>query len=113
VFATYLLQHWVRETGALSLEKAVWRLTGHPASVFRLPDRGVIAPGAFADLVAFDPETVGVEPMQRIHDLPAKADRLVAQSRGIEAAWINGEPTWHDGKVVDGAQSGALIRNGG
>ena len=58
VFSTYLLEHWVRETGVLSLQQAVWRLTGHPASVFRLTDRGVIAPGAFADLVAFDPASI-------------------------------------------------------
>ena len=44
VFATYLLEHWVRETGTLSLEKAVWRITGHPAAVFGMPGRGLIAP---------------------------------------------------------------------
>ena len=58
-YSTHLLGHWVRERKALSLEDAVWRLTGHPHEVFRLPDRGLVQEGFFADLVAFDPETVG------------------------------------------------------
>ena len=56
VFSTYLLEHWVRDTGTLSLEKAIWRITGHPAAVFGIPGRGRVAPGYFADLVAFDPD---------------------------------------------------------
>ena len=71
-FSTYLLEHWVRRTGVLSLEQAVWRLTGHPAGVFRLPGRGQIAEGNAADLVAFDADTVGVEPLERVWDLPGR-----------------------------------------
>src|SRR5439155_996134 len=59
-FSTHLLGHWVRELGAVSLEQAVHRLTAHAAHVFRIPDRGTLRAGAFADLVAFDPDTVGV-----------------------------------------------------
>ncbi|HEV3225481.1 MAG TPA: amidohydrolase family protein, partial [Acidimicrobiales bacterium] len=58
-FSTHLLGHWVRELGAISLEQGVHRLTAHAAHVFRIPDRGVLRPGAFADLCAFDPDTVG------------------------------------------------------
>src|SRR5262249_41368428 len=82
VFSTYPLQYWVRETGVLSLEKAVWRLTDHPGRVFRLPNRGRIERGFAADLVAFDPQAIAVEEMERVYDLPAGADRLVARSRG-------------------------------
>jgi N-acyl-D-aspartate/D-glutamate deacylase len=111
VFSTYLLQHWVRDTGVLSLEKAVWRLTSHPAGVFGLPGRGRIAPGYFADLVAFDADTVGPEPMERVFDLPGGADRLVAGSRGIEAVWVNGQQSRVDGKDLPGVRPGTLIRN--
>jgi N-acyl-D-aspartate/D-glutamate deacylase len=111
VFSTYLLQHWVRETNVLSLEKAVWRLTGHPASIFGLAGRGTIAPGNAADLVAFDPDAVAVEPMERVFDFPAGADRLVAASTGIEAVWINGVATRVGGKDVDGARPGRLLRS--
>ena len=109
VFSTYLLEHWVRETGTLTLEQAVWRLTGHPASVFGIADRGRLAPGMVADLVAFDPATVGVAPLERVHDLPAGADRLVARSRGIHHVWVNGTPIVSDRADVPG-QPGKLLR---
>jgi N-acyl-D-amino-acid deacylase len=108
VFSTYLLEHWVRRTGTLSLEKAVWRLTGHPAAVFGIPGRGRVAPGYYADLVAFDPAEVGVEQMRRVWDLPAGADRLVAESRGLHRVWVNGTPM-EDGRP----RAGRLIRDGG
>ena len=109
VFSTYLLEHWVRETGTLTLEQAVWRLTGHPASVFGIADRGRLAPGMAADLVAFDPATVGVAPLERVHDLPAGADRLVARSRGIHHVWVNGTPIVSEGADVP-AQPGKVLR---
>jgi N-acyl-D-amino-acid deacylase len=113
VFATYLLSHWVRDAGVLSLEKAIWRLTTHPASIFGLRDRGRIEAGCAADLVAFDADTIGVEEMERVFDLPAGADRLVARSRGIEAVWVNGTAIRVDGKSISGVRPGTVIRNGG
>jgi N-acyl-D-aspartate/D-glutamate deacylase len=111
-YSTYLLEHWVRDTGVLSLEQAVWRLSGHGAQVFRLAGRGRIAAGFAADLVAFDPDGVGVEELERVWDLPAGADRLIARSRGVEAVWVNGEPIRQGGRDLPGAHSGALIRGG-
>lgn len=113
VFSTYMLQHWVRETGVLSVERAVYHLTGRPAAVFTLPGRGHIGAGAFADLVAFDPESIRVEEMERVFDQPAGADRLVARSSGIESVWVNGTQILADGKELDGVRPGALIRDGG
>jgi N-acyl-D-aspartate/D-glutamate deacylase len=96
----------------LTLEKAIWRLSGHPASVFGLRGRGRIQPGFVADLVAFDPTTVGVGQMERMHDLPAHADRLIARSRGIAHLWVNGERVVVDGDDVP-TRPGVLIRDGG
>jgi N-acyl-D-aspartate/D-glutamate deacylase len=111
-YSTHLLGHWVRELGAISLEQAVHRLTAHAANVFRIPDRGALRPGAFADLCAFDPDTVGVAGVDRVFDLPSGADRLLARSSGIEHVWVNGEAIRLDGKDVDGARPGSLIRGG-
>jgi N-acyl-D-aspartate/D-glutamate deacylase len=58
-FSTHLLGYWSRQRKTLSLEEAVWRLTGHPAQVFRLDGRGLVREGYAADLVGFDPEKVG------------------------------------------------------
>jgi N-acyl-D-aspartate/D-glutamate deacylase len=111
-FATYLLQRWVRELGVLSLEDAVWRLTGHPALVYGLTGRGQIAAGAVADLVAFDPATVGSGPLERIADFPGGADRLVAPSLGIEHVWVAGHQTRTGGKDISEARHGRVLRGG-
>jgi N-acyl-D-amino-acid deacylase len=110
VFSTYLLEHWVRETGVLTLEKAVWRLTQHPAQVYRITDRGRIQAGLAADLVAFDPDRIAVSPLERVWDLPAGADRLVARSQGIEGTWVNGVAAGSPGPGADGARGGRLLR---
>lgn len=55
-FPRIIAQH-VRELGTLSLESAVHKMTGLAADIFTIPDRGTIAPGNFADLVAFDLQT--------------------------------------------------------
>ncbi len=113
-YSTWLLQRYVRERADISLELAVWRLTGHIATVYGLAGRGFIAPGNVADLVAFDPETVGTAPLQRVRDFPGGADRLVAPSTGIERVWVGGQPTRRDGRemALDGQYPGVLIRGG-
>jgi N-acyl-D-amino-acid deacylase len=111
-FTTYLLGHWCRDKGVLSLEQAVWRLTGHPARVYGLADRGVLAAGAVADIVAFDAATVGTALPERIADFPGGADRLVARSVGIEHMWVAGTPVRRSGVDVDTAAPGRLLRNG-
>jgi N-acyl-D-amino-acid deacylase len=109
-FATHLLGHWVRETGVLDWETAVWRLTGQPAGLFGLARRGRIEPGAAADLVAFDPERVGTRANRRVHDLPGGADRLVADSEGIEHVWVNGVAIRSGARPVESAWPGAVLR---
>ena len=102
-FATYLLQHWWRERGTISLEKAIWRLTGQPAGFLGLEGRGHLAPGAAADVVAFDPQTVGARPAERVFDLPTGADRLIARSTGIEHVWVAGRAIRRGGEDLPGA----------
>jgi N-acyl-D-aspartate/D-glutamate deacylase len=111
-FSTHLLGHWVRERKAISLEDAVWRLTGQPHRAFRLAERGLVREGFAADLVAFDPEVVGTTPAARVHDQPGGADRLLVGSTGIEHMWVNGVATRAAGEEVAGAAPGRLIRSG-
>ena len=110
-YSTHLLGHWVRERDALTLEDAVWRLTGHPHHAFRLADRGLVREGFYADLVAFDPETVGCAPVERVHDQPGGADRLVVRSTGVEHTWVNGVATRIGGEEVPGVASGRVLRS--
>ena len=108
-YPSYTLRYWVREEGALTLEEAIWRMSGQPAALWGLTDRGVIAPGKVADMVAFDPNTISETPFERLYDFPANGDRLVSRSLGIEHIWVGGVPTRRDGVDVDGAIPGVLV----
>jgi N-acyl-D-aspartate/D-glutamate deacylase len=89
-FGLHLLGHWVRERGALALEDAVRRLTSVPARLFGIRKRGLLKPGYAADLLLFDPATVGRGPKQRVFDLPGGHARLDTPARGVHGVWVNG-----------------------
>jgi N-acyl-D-aspartate/D-glutamate deacylase len=108
-FPSYLLGHWTRDTGVLTLEQAVWRLTGQPAEVFHLSDRGRIAPGLVADLVAFDPDRIAPTGLERVRDFPADGERLVEDSTGVEHVWVAGEPIRAGGQARSGVFPGQLV----
>jgi N-acyl-D-aspartate/D-glutamate deacylase len=109
-FSTDLLGRWVRERQVISLEEGVWRLTGHPAQAFRIQGRGLVREGYFADLVAFDPATIGASALERVCDQPGGADRLVARSTGVRHMWVNGVASRRDGQDIPGAAAGRLLR---
>jgi N-acyl-D-aspartate/D-glutamate deacylase len=114
-FSTHLLSRWVRERKALSLEEAVRKLTSEPARIFGITDRGLLAEGRPADVVVFDPETVGASGLRRVHDQPSGADRLIADAHGIAAVIVNGTVIRRDNiDTVDptGPLPGRLLRHG-
>jgi N-acyl-D-aspartate/D-glutamate deacylase len=96
-FGLYFLRHWVRETGAVALHEAVRRLTSDPAEKYRIADRGRVAPGAWADLLLFDPAQVGVSNLLRATDLPGGGARMLRSPLGVHGVWVNGVQV-HDGK---------------
>jgi N-acyl-D-aspartate/D-glutamate deacylase len=106
---THVLSHWVRAKQAFTLEQAVRMLTLVPATLWGFADRGLIREGMAADLVVFDPDTVGAEMPQVVDDLPAGARRLVQRARGIAATVVNGEVLLRDGQHT-GALPGELLR---
>ena len=75
---THLLSHWVREKEALTLEEAVKQITYNTATLWGLHDRGLLREGMAADVVVFDPDTVGPDMPEVLNDLPAGARRLKA-----------------------------------
>jgi N-acyl-D-amino-acid deacylase len=89
-FGLHFLAHWVRETGTFGLEEGVRRLTSDPARRYRIPRRGTIEPGQWADLVLFDPATVGISPLERRRDLPGGGSRMVRTPIGLHGVWVNG-----------------------
>ena len=96
-FGLHLLGHWVRERKAFTIEEAVRQLTSKPASIYRIPGRGRIAPGAHADLMLFDPARVGPSRSRRVADLPGGGARMVRDPIGLHGVWVNGTQV-HDGR---------------
>ena len=114
-YSTHLLGHWVRDKKTFTIEQAVHNLTQRPAEMFGITDRGVLATGRPADIVVFDPKTVGPGPLKRVYDLPAGADRLVSEASGIDAVIVNGKLIRRNGKDAVAANDrlpGRLLRHG-
>ncbi|HUG36513.1 MAG TPA: D-aminoacylase [Candidatus Limnocylindrales bacterium] len=97
-----VLGHYVREERVLDLPTAIHRMTGMSATKFRLTDRGVVRPGAFADLVVFDPA--------RIRDT-ATYEEPRRFPEGITAVYVNGTAVARDGQHT-GARPGRALRRG-
>jgi len=110
-FGLHLFGHWVRERGDLTLPQAVKRVTSDVATAYRIADRGRLAPGAWADLLLFDPATVGRGPKRRVNDLPTGATRLDTPAVGVHGVWINGVRTVDQrGPVTGCGRPGRVLR---
>jgi N-acyl-D-aspartate/D-glutamate deacylase len=95
-FGLYFLSHWVRDTGLFTWSEGIRRLTSEPADRFRIPDRGRLHVGLPADMLLFNPDTVGISKPLPVHDLPGGGTRMVRQASGIHGVWVNGVKV-HDG----------------
>ena len=110
-FGLHLLGHWVRERQVMPLEQAVHKLCAQPADLFGIRDRGRLAAGQWADLLLFDPATVGRGRPERVFDLPAGASRLVTPSLGVEGVWVNGQRIADAGGILPRApKAGRVLR---
>jgi len=110
-YTTRFLADCIRGRQLVSLESAVRMITSAPASLFGLKDRGVIREGAIADLVLFDPATVGAEEATLVHDLPGGTGRLLAGSTGVKRVIVGGTAIVVDDEPT-GATPGTVLRSG-
>jgi N-acyl-D-aspartate/D-glutamate deacylase len=106
---THLLSYWVRERQAFTLEQAVRRITYDTATVWGFHDRGLVRQGMAADLVVFDPATVGARMPEVVNDLPAGARRLKQVAEGIRHTIVNGTVVLTDNEP-SGDHPGRLLR---
>jgi N-acyl-D-aspartate/D-glutamate deacylase len=95
----------------MSLEEGVRKLTFMVASIFGLYDRGLIRPGLAADLVVFDPDTVGDCEPEIVSDLPGGEKRLVQKATGVNMTVVNGQVLTEVGKH-SGALPGRVLGEG-
>jgi N-acyl-D-amino-acid deacylase len=96
-FGLHFLAHWVRERGDFTIQEGIRRLTSHPADLYGIPNRGRLAVGTQADMLLFDPATVGISPAERVADLPGGGRRTIRRPTGVHGVFCNGIKTF-DGK---------------
>ena len=89
-YAMHLLGHWVRERRLFDLPTAIRKVTSDPAQVYGISDRGQLTPGAWADMILFDPAVIEITNMERHFDLPAGGERLLRRAPGLLGTWVNG-----------------------
>jgi N-acyl-D-aspartate/D-glutamate deacylase len=98
-----VLGHFSRDLGLFPLHTAVYKMTGLSAARFGLEGRGLIEPGAHADLVLFDPA--------RIRDV-ADFSEPQRPAEGIHAVWVNGRLAYAPGQSIDERHGRFLPRTG-
>ena len=90
--APRILGPLVRDEKLFTLETALQKMTSLPAARFGLKDRGLLRAGAFADLVAFDPLTIGDR---------ATFEQPQQLSTGMVHVLVNGTPIIRQGVPVE------------
>ena len=105
----YLISEFVRGTNSMSLEQAVKKITSDTCAIWGLRNRGTLRDGYAADVVVFDPDTIGRGPEIASDDFPGGGSRWIRRSTGVHSVIVNGTVTWtqSDGYVSD-ARAGVI-----
>jgi N-acyl-D-aspartate/D-glutamate deacylase len=113
-YTSFMLQHWVRDRTRgqrMSLEEAVRKISGDPAALYGLDDRGVVAAGKRADFNIIDMAKLQLHAPRVVRDLPSGSPRLLQHADGYVATLVGGIKTFANG-VDTGARPGGLVRGG-
>jgi N-acyl-D-aspartate/D-glutamate deacylase len=105
---TYVLAHWVRDEGLLSAGEAVRKLTSEGAELFGIRDRGVLVPGACADVNVIDLAGLRLLTPELVADFPLGASRYVQRAEGYDCTLVNGTVTAEAGELT-GERPGQVI----
>jgi N-acyl-D-amino-acid deacylase len=107
---TWLLSHWVRDTGQITLEEAIRGWTSDTAQLFGVKERGVLQPGAFADINVINLAELATDLPEYKYDFPAGAGRYVQTAKGYDHVIVNGQSFMEAGEHV-GALAGVTLRS--
>jgi N-acyl-D-aspartate/D-glutamate deacylase len=110
-YSTRLLEVAVRERNLLPIEETVKLISGDPAAMYGMRDRGRIVEGLAADLVVMDVNRISAGTTRMQHDLPAGSGRLYSQPDGMERVIINGVEVVADNQIND-ERPGRVLRSG-
>jgi N-acyl-D-aspartate/D-glutamate deacylase len=110
-YSTFMLSHWVRDMGVITLEDAIRRLAFIPASLYSLWDRGQIREGFPADIVVFNLDALEWLPTERFHDFPGGESRLGNRAKGYDYLIVDGRVVMDHGEDA-GERPGRVLRSG-
>ena len=91
------------------LPTAIRKVTSDPADAYGISDRGQLTPGAWADMILFDPETISITNMERHFDLPAGGERLLRRAPGLKGTWVNGVQVFDGENYLDVEAPGEVL----
>ncbi len=111
IWATDFLTWVVRDSGAMTLEEAHFRLSGLMAWAASFRDRGVLRQGMAADILVYDLDRLKALPAEVAFDVPAGEWRRIQRAEGYRWILVNGAVTFEDGRET-GATPGKLLRHG-
>ena len=100
-WSSYFLRSWVLDRAVWSLEDGIRQITQVPAALLGFHDRGTITVGGWADLMIFDPATIGPLRKEFVHDLPGGVGRFKAWGQGVRATIVNGRVIVSNGELTD------------
>jgi N-acyl-D-aspartate/D-glutamate deacylase len=106
--ATWMLTHFVRDTGQCTVEEIVHSVTGKLATHFGLAERGTLEVGQAGDLTVFALDEIDLQPDVRVDDIPGGSWRYTRAPGGYRATAVNGTLTF-DGGAATGARPGAFL----
>ena len=107
---TFFLTYWIRDRGLSTIGEAIRRLTSDTADLFGVTDRGVLRPGAFADVNVIDLDGMRLPQPEYVRDFPRGAGRYVQRASGYAATIVNGAVFMENGEHT-GALTGRLLRS--
>ncbi len=113
-FATFgdtghLFSQFVRETGLLSLEQAVKKITLDTATIWGIPERGLLKTNYIADITIFDEATIDRGPEYFVQDVPGDGHRYVRDAEGVDTVIIGGAISYQQASGYTDAQRGEVL----
>ncbi len=107
---TFYLTYWIRDRELSGVGEAIRRLTSDTAELFGVKDRGVLRPGAFADVNIIDLDGMRLPQPEYVNDFPRGAGRYVQRATGYDATIVNGAVFMEHGEHT-GELAGRLLRS--
>lgn len=113
-FSTYgdtgfLFSKFVRDTGALTLEGAVKKITADTANIWGIPERGLLQKGYVADIAVFDAAVIDRGPEYYVQDVPGEGSRYVRDAVGVDTVIVGGRVAWNRSKGYRHDVQGAVL----